>query len=58
MFHYAEACVLELVLLSYIVHVDCCGLLTIVIKNIIIVIIIIIMTFCKKFYHNNVPDSL
>jgi len=31
------------VFLSYVVHVDCCGLLTIVIKNIIIIIIIIII---------------
>jgi len=29
--------VLELVLLSYIAHVDCCGLSTIVIKTIIII---------------------
>ena len=39
--------------LSYIVHVDCCGLSTIVIKKIIIIIIIIINRFSKLFHCQN-----
>ena len=35
--------------LSYIVHVDCCGLSTIVIKKIIMIIIIVSDTFFNNF---------
>jgi len=45
--------------LSYIVHVDCCGLSTIVIKKIIIIIIIIITSIRLRLTYLNkqVPVS-
>ena len=43
MFCCANACVPELVPCVIIIHVDCSGLSTIVIKNVIIIIIIIII---------------
>ena len=48
--------------LNYIAHIDCCGLSTIVIKNVIIIIIITIkackMSCCKKFQKFNVEIGL
>ena len=43
--------------MSYIVHVDCCGLSTIVIKKIIIIIIIIINNHKKNNNRNNVGSA-
>jgi len=40
--------------LSYIVHVDCCGLSTIVIKKIIIIIIIIIVRCRLHFFQEHI----
>jgi len=44
--------------LSYIVHVDCCGLSTIVIKKIIIIIIIIIITSNGRRYVVTLPCEI